>query len=76
MAKPTTLLNNWELPVEKPKNIALAVAMLCCAGPSLAQDAYPYINPSWYIQPNASALRPDRDFGVNERGYGAGFKIG
>lgn len=60
MAKPTTLFNNWELPVEKSKNIALAVAMLCCAGPSLAQDAHPYINPSWYIQPNASALRPDR----------------
>ena len=62
--------------MEKSKNIVLAVAMLCCAGPSLAQDTYPIINPSWYIQPHATALRPDRDFGVNERGYGGGLKIG
>ena len=62
--------------MEKSKKIALAVAMLCCAGPSLAQDAYPSINPSWYIQLNASALRPDRDFGVDERGYGGGVKMG
>jgi OOP family OmpA-OmpF porin len=62
----------WELSVEKTKTIAMAVAILCCAGPALAQD----INPSWYIQPSANAFKPDTDFGVHERDYGGGFKIG
>lgn len=50
----------------------MAAAILCCVGPALAQD----INPSWYIQPSANAFRPDVDFGVDDRGYGGGFKIG
>lgn len=58
--------------MEKPKKIALAVAMLCCAGPALAQQ----FNPSWYIQPNVSAFRPDKDFGVDERDWGAGLRFG
>ena len=58
--------------MEKTKILAMAVAILCCASPSFAQD----INPSWYIQPNVSGFDPDPDFGVSERDWGAGFKIG
>lgn len=58
--------------MEKTKNIALAVAMFCCAGPSLAQD----INPSWYIQPHVSAFKPDKDFGVDDRDWGGGVRFG
>lgn len=58
--------------MEKTKKIAMAVAILCCAGPSLAQD----INPSWYIQPSVSAFRPDIDFGTDERDWGGGIKFG
>lgn len=58
--------------MEKPKKIAMAVAILCCAGSSVAQD----INPSWYIQPSVSAIRPDVDFGTDERDWGAGVKFG
>lgn len=59
--------------MEKPKKIALAVAILCCAGPSPAQDT---INPSWYLQPHVSAFRPDQDFGVDDRDWGAGVRMG
>lgn len=58
--------------MEQTKKLALAVAMLCCAAPSLAQE----FNPSWYVQPSAVAFRPDRDFGVDERDYGGGLKLG
>ncbi len=58
--------------MEKTKRIAMAVAMLCCAGPALAQD----INPSWYLQPGVVGFKPDVDFGVDERDYGGSFKIG
>lgn len=58
--------------MEKTKKIAMAVAILCCAAPSLAQD----INPSWYIQPSVSAFRPDIDFGTDERDWGGGVKFG
>lgn len=58
--------------MEKTKKIAMAVAILCCAGPALAQD----LNPSWYLQPGVIGFKPDVDFGVDERDYGGGFKIG
>lgn len=58
--------------MEKPKKIALAVAILCCAGPALAQD----INPSWYIQPNVTRFQPDKDFGVDEHDWGGGLRFG
>jgi OOP family OmpA-OmpF porin len=54
------------------KKIALAAAMLCLAGPLLAQD----INPSWYIQPSVSAVRADNDFGTDKRDWGGGVKFG
>ena len=54
------------------KKIALAVAMLCPAGTTLAQD----INPSWYIQPNVIGVKVDRDFGLDERKAGGGLKFG
>ena len=58
--------------MEKTKILAMAIAIICCASPSCAQD----INPSWYIQPNLSAIAPDPDFGVQERDWGAGIKFG
>ena len=58
--------------MKKTKKIALAVAILCCAGPSLAQE----INPSWYVQPSVIGFKPDTDFGLDERDWGGGLKIG
>ena len=58
--------------MKKTKKIVMAVAILSCAGPGLAQDS----NPSWYVQANASAFRPDADFGVDERDWGGGFRLG
>jgi len=60
--------------VNKSKNIALAVVALCASFSALAQDAV--VNPSWYIQPSLNAMKPDSDFGVDKRGYGAGLKFG
>ncbi|ELX13573.1 outer membrane protein A [Janthinobacterium sp. HH01] len=60
--------------MNKSKNIALAVVALCASFSALAQDAV--INPSWYIQPSLNAMKPDSDFGVDKRGYGAGLKFG
>ena len=54
------------------KKIALAVAMLCAAGSSLAQE----INPSWYVQPSVVGMKPDADFGVDKRDVGGGLKFG
>jgi OOP family OmpA-OmpF porin len=54
------------------KKTALAAAILCSAGTTLAQE----INPSWYIQPSAIAMKPDADFGTDKTGWGAGLKIG
>ena len=60
--------------MNKSKNIALAVVALCASFSALAQDAV--VNPSWYIQPSLNAMKPDSDFGVDKRGYGAGLKFG
>ena len=54
------------------KKIAFAAAMLCSAGTTLAQE----INPSWYIQPSVVGVKPDRDFGVDDRDWGGGLKFG
>lgn len=72
--------------MEKTKKTAMAVAILCCAAPVLAQsvdqDAAqgtgmpPDVNPSWYIQPNVTSLRPDSDFGTDDRDWGGGIKLG
>jgi OOP family OmpA-OmpF porin len=58
--------------VNNSKKIALAVAILCSAGTTMAQE----INPSWYIQPNVIHAKPDSDFGVNDRDWGGGLKFG
>jgi OOP family OmpA-OmpF porin len=58
--------------VNNTKKIALAVAMLCAAGTTLAQE----INPSWYIQPSVVGMKPDRDFGVDDKDWGGGLKFG
>lgn len=60
--------------MNKTKKIALAAAALCASFSALAQDAV--INPSWYIQPSVNAMKPDSDFGMDKRGYGAGLKFG
>ncbi len=61
-----------EFSVNNSKKVALAAAMLCYAGISLAQE----INPSWYIQPSVVGVKPDRDFGVDDRDWGGGLKFG
>jgi OOP family OmpA-OmpF porin len=53
--------------------IALAAAILCCSGSTLAQKA---VNPSWYVQPSVVGLKDDSDFGVDKRGWGGGLKFG
>ncbi|HWJ93246.1 MAG TPA: OmpA family protein [Telluria sp.] len=55
------------------KKIALAVAICCSAGTSLAQEV---INPSWYIQPTVVGIKPDADFGVDDKDWGGGLKFG
>lgn len=60
--------------MNKSKKIALAAAALCASFSAMAQD--PVINPSWYIQPSINGVKPDSDFGVDKRGYGAGLKFG
>ena len=54
------------------KKIALAVAMLCAAGTTLAQE----INPSWYVQGAVVGMKPDADFGVNDKDWGGAVKFG
>ncbi|MFL6673017.1 MAG: OmpA family protein [Massilia sp.] len=54
------------------KKIALAVALLCSAGASLAQE----INPSWYVQPTVVGVKTDPDFGVDDKDWGGGLKFG
>jgi OOP family OmpA-OmpF porin len=58
--------------VNKTKKIALAVALLCSAGGTLAQQ----INPSWYVQPSVVGLKTDTDFGVDEKSWGGGLRFG
>ncbi|MEH6436264.1 OmpA family protein [Massilia sp. DD77] len=60
------------------KKIALAVALLCSAGATLAQETTTanVVNPSWYIQPSIVHAKPDADFGVDERDTGGGLKFG
>jgi len=58
--------------VNNTKKIALAVAMLCASGATIAQE----INPSWYIQPSVVGLKADSDFGVDKHDVGGGLKFG
>jgi len=58
--------------VNNTKKIALAAALLCASGATLAQE----INPSWYIQPSVNHVKPDADFGVDDRDTGGGLKFG
>jgi OOP family OmpA-OmpF porin len=55
------------------KKIALAAAILCSAGSTLAQEV---INPSWYIAPTVVGIKPDADFGVDDKDWGGGLKFG
>jgi OOP family OmpA-OmpF porin len=65
---------NREFILKKTNNLALAAALLCASFAAHAQDAV--INPSWYLQPSLNAMKPDDNFGVDKRGYGAGLKVG
>jgi OOP family OmpA-OmpF porin len=58
--------------VNNTKKIALAAALLCAAGTTMAQE----INPSWYIQPSVIHAKPDGRFGVSDRDWGGGLKFG
>jgi len=68
--------------VNNTKKIALAVAILCSANASFAQESTettsmaPEINPSWYMQPSIVHAKPDADFGVSDRDTGGGLKFG
>jgi len=62
--------------VNNSKKIALAVALLCAAGTSLAQEASEIINPSWYIQPSVVGMKPDSNFGTDDKDWGGGLKFG
>jgi len=53
--------------------IALAAALLCLAGSTLAQEV---INPSWYVAPTVVGIKPDHDFGVGDKDWGGGLKFG
>jgi OOP family OmpA-OmpF porin len=55
------------------KKIALAAALLCSAGSTLAQEV---INPSWYVAPTVVGIKTDHDFGVGEKDWGGGVKFG
>jgi OOP family OmpA-OmpF porin len=60
-------------PVKNMNKIAMAAAIFCCAGATLAQDV---VNPSWYIQPSVVGMKADRDFRADEREAGLGLKFG
>jgi OOP family OmpA-OmpF porin len=66
------LLTLWEFSLKNSKKIALAVAIFCSAGTTLAQE----INPSWYIQPSVVGVQTDRKFGLDTRDWGGGLKFG
>ena len=55
--------------------IALACALLCSSAAGFAQEVVD-INPSWYIQPALVGIKPDIEFGTNERDWGGGLKFG
>jgi len=59
--------------VNNMKKIALAAALLCSAGSTLAQEV---INPSWYVAPTVVRIKPDHDFGVGGSDWGGGLKFG
>jgi OOP family OmpA-OmpF porin len=58
--------------VNNTKKIALAIAMLCASGATIAQE----INPSWYIQPSVVGVKTDSSFGVGDWAAGGGLKFG
>jgi OOP family OmpA-OmpF porin len=61
--------------VNNIKKIALAAAVLCCAGSALAQDT-DVINPSWYVAPTLVRMKPDHDFVIGKDSWGGGLKFG
>ena len=58
--------------MKKTNSFTLAACLLGCSAAVAAQE----INPSWYIQPSITGIKPDRDFGVDKRSVGAGLKWG
>lgn len=55
--------------------IALACALLCSSAAGFAQEVVD-INPSWYIQPAVVGMKPDIEFGTDDRDWGGGLKFG
>lgn len=66
-------MKNTKSPINR---LAIAVGLLCTAGPTLAQTDAPTINPSWYIQPSVTVFKPDPEFGLDKHDYGGGLKFG
>ncbi|TDK67101.1 OmpA family protein [Sapientia aquatica] len=58
------------------KKISLAVLVVCSATSSLVLAQSADYNPSWYITPSLSMLRPDSGFNVSDRGEAAGISVG
>lgn len=59
--------------MKRIKPIAIAMAVLSC-GSAFAQAQTG--NPSWYITPSVSAMKPDSQFGVGKNGEGLGLRWG
>lgn len=54
--------------------LALAAALICVAGAhAQSSDAY---NPSTYLLPSLSALKPDSEWPASKTGWGGGVKLG
>lgn len=54
------------------KKLSLAATLIWSCGTLSAQD----LNPSWYIQPGVTVLKPDGDFGVDRRHAGGALHFG
>jgi OmpA-OmpF porin, OOP family len=59
--------------MKKISKIALTMGLITCTSAFAQTDTY---NPSWYIMPSVSVLKPDSDFGVDKNGGGLGLRWG
>jgi OOP family OmpA-OmpF porin len=63
--------------MKNSKSLALALALLGCAGTSsVMAQSLPDYNPSWYIAPSLNAIDPDSRFGVDKNGEGGALRFG
>jgi OOP family OmpA-OmpF porin len=63
--------------MNKLNKIAIAISLIgCSASASLHAQSADYYNPSWYVAPSINAFHPDKRFGVDKNGEGAGLRFG